>query len=143
MVHVRRTFTVSQPPAVVVAYLADFSNAVDWDPGTVTCTRVDPGPVEVGARWHNVSRILGSSTELDYRLERLDPDRVVLVGRNRTATSTDDIRVVGHADGAQVTYDSTVVLNGAAKLAAPVMRLALESLGRRTVVGIQGGVDAL
>ena len=52
---VKRVFTVEALQSVVVDYLADFGNAEEWDPGTVSCTRLDSGPVQVGARWRNVS----------------------------------------------------------------------------------------
>jgi hypothetical protein len=42
---VTRTFTVDKPADAVVSYLADFGNAVDWDPGTQSCVRQDTGPI--------------------------------------------------------------------------------------------------
>lgn len=132
MVNVSRTFTVDQPVDAVVAYLADFGNAEEWDPGTQTSTRIDSGPVQVGASWHNVSKILGRETELTYRLERLEPGRVTVVGRNDTATSTDDITVRPSGTGSEIQYESTVELNGLAKLGTPVMKLEMERLGRET-----------
>ncbi|WP_344422445.1 SRPBCC family protein [Pseudonocardia ailaonensis] len=132
-----RTFTVATQPDEAIAYLADFTNAEAWDPGTVSCVRTDAGPVRVGATWHNTSKILGSDTELDYRLEHLDDTTVRLVGENKTATATDVITVVAVAGGTEVTYDATVELHGAAKLAAPLMQLEFEKLGRQTVEGIQ------
>ncbi|MGY0231559.1 SRPBCC family protein, partial [Longispora urticae] len=59
MVHVVRTFLVDRPVDVVVAYLADFSHAPQWDPGTVRCTPTSAGPVQVGSTWTNVSKVLG------------------------------------------------------------------------------------
>ena len=143
MVHVSRTFTVDAPAEAVTAYLADFSHAEEWDPGTQSCTRIGTGPVEVGATWHNVSKILGRETELEYRLERLDPGHIVLVGRNKTATSTDDITVRPSGDGSEVTYDATVELNGLAKLGAPIMQIEFKRLGDLTVTGIQRAAAAL
>lgn len=55
---VTRSFPVNPPPAVVRAYLIDFAHAEQWDPGTRSCERIDSGPVQVGARWHNVSQLL-------------------------------------------------------------------------------------
>jgi len=83
MVHVVRTFAVSPPPDRVLDYLADFGNATAWDPGTQSCTRIGTGPVEVGAQWHNTSKILGVETELDYRLEHRDAERIQLVDATR------------------------------------------------------------
>ena len=94
MPSVTRTFEVTVPPSVVIPYLADLSHAEEWDPGTVRCVREGTGPVEVGASWHNESKIAGISTELTYTLEELTDSRIVLVGRNETATSTETIDVV-------------------------------------------------
>ena len=88
-----RTFDVRPEPDLVVDYLKDFSNAEDWDPGTESCVRTDTGPLGVGSTWHNTSRIAGLTTELDYTLQTLTHDTIVLVGRNDTATSTDTITV--------------------------------------------------
>jgi Polyketide cyclase / dehydrase and lipid transport len=93
VIHVTRTFIVDKPADVVVGYLADFGSAVDWDPGTESCERQDSAPVQVGSTWRNVSKFLGRETVLDYRLVALEPDHVTLVGRNKTAISTDDITV--------------------------------------------------
>lgn len=142
MVHVVRTFTVSAPPQEVLAYLADFGNAERWDPGTQACTRTDQGPVRVGAQWHNTSKILGLETELDYRLEALDDKHLELVGRNKTALATDVITVLPVAGGSEITYDATVELHGAAKLAAPIMQREFEKLGDQTVVGLQRELGA-
>ncbi len=143
MVHVSRTFTVDASAEAVTAYLADFGHAEQWDPGTRSCTRVGTGPVEVGATWHNVSKVLGRETELEYRLEQLDPGHIVLVGRNKTATSTDDITVRADGERSEVTYDATVELHGLAKLGAPIMQVEFNRLGDLTVTGIQRAVTAL
>lgn len=141
MVHVTRTTTVSADPAAVIAYLADFGNAPEWDPGTVSCTRLDEGPVRVGARWHNVSKVLGRETELEYRLVALDDSGVVLEGRNRTATSVDDIDVAAEGTGTRITYDATITFHGLARLADPLMGLYFERLGDRTIRQIADAVD--
>jgi carbon monoxide dehydrogenase subunit G len=140
MVHVQRTFTVNRPRDEVVAYLADFANATEWDPGTVSCDPITPGPVEVGSQWRNVSSLAGSQTELTYTLTSLDADRVVLTGVNKTATSVDDIRVADRGTTSEVTYDATVTFNGLAKLASPFMQVLFLYLGVKTEKQMQ---DAL
>jgi carbon monoxide dehydrogenase subunit G len=143
VVHVTRTFTVARPPEVVIPYLADFGNAEQWDPGTQRCTREDAGPVQVGATWHNTSKVLGMTSELTYRLDRLETDRVVLLGHNERVDSVDDITVRPHPDGSEVVYDATITLRGVAKLGSPVMQLEFEHLGNKTVTGIQEAVATL
>ena len=148
MVHVTRTFTVDRPVAAVVAYLSDFGNAEQWDPGTVSCVRSNDGPVQVGATWRNTSKVLGMTSELDYRLERLDPDRVVFGGHNDKGSvdSTDDITVrpdPADPGRSEVTYEATISFHGAAKLGAPLMQLQFEKIGNEVVGGIRKAVAAL
>jgi len=132
MVNVSRTFSVLASQDVAVDYLADFGNAEEWDPGTVSCTRVDSGPVAPGARWHNVSKILGRETELSYMLVAKRPDGVVFKGSNRTATSVDDIRVMPMPGGSRIVYHATIQFRGPTKLVDPVMRLVFELLAAKT-----------
>jgi carbon monoxide dehydrogenase subunit G len=132
MTTVSRTFTVEPAPAVVIDYLKDFANAEEWDPGTEKCTRNGAGPVEIGTTWHNVSKIAGLSTELTYTLEKLTADTIVLVGKNDTATSTDTITVVAAGTGSEVTYEAVLDMHGAAKLAAPAVKLVFEKIGNDT-----------
>jgi carbon monoxide dehydrogenase subunit G len=132
MPSVSRSFTVHPAPAAVIDYLKDFSNAEEWDPGTESCTRVGDGPVAVGARWHNVSKIAGVTTELDYELTELTDTRIVLVGRNDSATSTDTITVLPSGEGSEITYQADLDMHGLAHLAAPAMKLVFEKLANDT-----------
>ncbi len=129
---VSRTFAVDVPPEVVVPYLADFANAEAWDPGTERCVRNDDGPVRVGSSWHNTSKIVGIGTELTYTLEELGDERIVLVGRNDTATSTETIDVTREGTGSSITYTNELAFKGAAKLASPIAKLVFEKLGNDT-----------
>lgn len=132
MTEISRTFTVDPAPSVVLDYLKDFSNAEEWDPGTEKCDRLDQGPVTVGSRWRNTSKIAGVSTELEYELRELTDSKIVFVGTNDTATSTDTITVVPWGSGSEITYDADIELKGAAKLATPVVKLVFEKIGSDT-----------
>lgn len=143
MVSVSRTFVVDKPVDTVLAYLADFSNAVTWDPGTQSCTPADSSPVAIGKTWHNVSKIAGVTTEIDYTLEEYDGSHVLLVGRNKTAKSEDRIAVRPHPEGSEVTYRAVITFNGAAKLGTPLIRLVFEYMGNKTETGIRSAVAAL
>ena len=129
---VSRTFSVDAAPEVVIAYLDDFGNAEQWDPGTVRCVRIDDGPVAVGASWHNTSKIAGITTELTYTLEQLTDERIVLAGRNDTATSTETIVIARGASGSSITYTNEVQFNGVARLAGPLAKIVFEKLGDDT-----------
>ena len=129
---VSRTFTVKPTPEVVVDYLADFTHAEEWDPGTESCTRLDSGPIRGGSRFHNESKIAGVSTELVYELVTLDADKVVLRGENDSATSTDTITVTPKDGGSEITYEAVIEAKGVGKLAEPLMKLVFERIGSET-----------
>lgn len=144
MITVTRVITVGKPADVVVGYLADFGNAVDWDPGTQSCERQDSGPVKVGSTWRNVSRFLGRQTVLDYRLEVLQPGHITLVGSNATATSTDDITVRDMPSNAsEITYQARIELRGVARLGEPIVNAAMRRVADATAAQIQQAVAAL
>ena len=140
---VSRTFSVEPPPEVVIPYLADFAHAEQWDPGTVRCVRNDDGPVKIGSSWHNTSKIAGISTELTYTLQELSDKRIVLVGRNKTASSTEIIEVTPSGTGSRVTYTNDLEFNGAAKLVSPLAKLIFEKLGNDTRRRLVETLDAL
>jgi carbon monoxide dehydrogenase subunit G len=141
--NVERPFTVDRPVEAVVEYLKDFANAERWDPGTVTCTRTGGGPVQVGSRWHNVSKFKGEETELDYRLERLEANRLTFVGENKTATSTDDLTLRPAGSGTEITYHAHIVFHGLAKVADPFLKSEFEKLGDEVVVSMTEAVESL
>ncbi|MCR6483991.1 SRPBCC family protein [Amycolatopsis sp. OK19-0408] len=143
MVQVERTVRVGVPVERVAEYLADFAHTEEWDPGTVTCTRTDAGPLETGARWHNVSEFRGKRTELDYRLTRFDGGRITFVGRNKTATSTDDFTLARDGDETTVRYLATIEFHGIAKLAGPFLKREFERLGDEVVPELKAALGKL
>ncbi|MGB0438006.1 MAG: SRPBCC family protein [Mycobacterium sp.] len=132
MASVTRTLTVKPSPRVVVDYLKDFGNAVQWDPGTQSCERVDSGAVSEGACWNNVSKIFGFTAELTYKLEELSDRKMVFVGKNKSATSTDTITVEAAETGSVITYVADLEMHGVAMLLNPLMQLAFEKIADDT-----------
>ncbi len=132
MFSVSRTFSVSPPAQVVLGYLKDFGNTVEWDPGTQRCTRMDSGAIKEGASWHNVSKIFGVTTELTYTLERLSDSNLVFVGKNKSATSVEKIYVDAANTGSVITYRNELEMHGLLALFNPVMKLAFEKLANDT-----------
>ncbi|GLP67206.1 polyketide cyclase [Streptomyces sp. TUS-ST3] len=141
MIEVERVMTLDHPLADVVGFLSDFANTEMWDPGTVTCDRIDSGPVSVGAEWRNVSVFRGHRTELRYRLARFDPDHLIFVGRNKTATSTDDLRFENDGERTRLTYRARIEFGGLARLATPLLRQEFERLGDEVSERLPRAVD--
>lgn len=143
MVAVSRTFTVHQPVEKVVDYLQDFTNARDWDPGTLSCVRDDSGPLRPGSQWTNTSTFMGRKAVLVYRLETLEPRHLVFRGVNESATSRDDLGFAEHPDGTQITYRAEIGFKGAARVFGPFLRLPFERLADRVVTQMTEVIDGL
>jgi carbon monoxide dehydrogenase subunit G len=142
MVQLERTFTVERAPGDTFAFLSDFSNAEQWDPGTVSCERLDDGPLVVGSRFHNVSEFRGRRTELAYRIVRTEPtSRLTFEGVNKTVTSTDDMRFEPAGTGTRITYQATLHFNGLAKLAEPFLKRGFEKLADETEAQMRATLD--
>jgi hypothetical protein len=79
-----------------------------------------------------VCEFRGRETELEYTLRRLDPDRLTFVGKNKTATSTDDMAFSSGNGVTTITYNATIEFHGLVKLAGPFLQSTFEKLGDET-----------
>lgn len=133
MTVLERSTTVDRKLADVVDYLADFAHAEQWDSGTKSCTRIGGGPVEVGARWRNVSEFRGKETEIEYTLVRREPQRLTFEGRNKTVSTTDDMSFESEGNRTRIRYEARFEFHGLAKLGAPFVKGSLNTLADDTM----------
>jgi uncharacterized protein YndB with AHSA1/START domain len=125
VITVQRTVVADRPVEAVFAYLRDFENAAEWNAGTVACRRTS-GDGGVDTTYVATSRFLGRETELTYTVDDLVPnERIVVVGRNASVTSTDRIEIVPRPMGSEVVHTATFQFAGAARWLEPVLRLPI------------------
>lgn len=141
------SLVVPQPPEEVFAYLADFENVAEWDPGIAEAERLDPGPVGPGTRFRVVSVFLGRRVGLQYAVTKYDPPhRVVLEGRGGSVAAVDTIACEPEAGGTRVTWDARLRLEGAAGWLAPaldpLLGLAFRWIGNDAVRGLREKLGA-
>ncbi len=104
------------------AYLADFANAAEWDPGVATSERIGLGEVGEGARYRLGVRRGDRILPMEYRIVDFQrPNRVVLVGRGSGVEATDEIRFEPNGDGTIVDYSADIRLTGLLSLAQPFL----------------------
>lgn len=141
---VRRTFTTTATPEAAYDYLADFSNAEEWDPGTQECTRLE-GDGGVGTRYRNVSQFLGRTTELSYTLVEADrPGHLHFEGTAPGFHGHDRLWFRPLGAGTEVTYAAEFAFSGLrALVAVPLVQLYLPVLARKTLAQLQGRLDRL
>lgn len=137
MIVVERTFAVTTAPGAVLAYLADFANAQEWDPSAERTSRVGgAGPVTPGVHWRHVRKVFGVTAELTYTLVEADAGRLVFHGRSEGATCTDTVAVRALPGGAEVCYRVDLEMHGLAKLATPLLRVEFEKLATESVAAV-------
>jgi carbon monoxide dehydrogenase subunit G len=124
------------------AYVADFANAQEWDPGVETAERIDPGPVGVGSRYRLGVRMGRRVARMEYRVSGYEPPfRVLLTGSGSGVAAVDDIRFERVADGTVVDYTADIKLGGVLGLIQPLLGRAFANLGRNAVDGMQRTLD--
>ena len=147
----QRSVECNAAPATVFAYLSDFTNTTEWDPGTVRTERV-AGEGGVGTRYHNVSKFLGRETELDYLVVECVPgERFALRGENATVVAKDTMTFVRTVtgsgatpgEGTTVTYRADFEFKGLAKFIAPLFAPAFKKLGDEAEQGMRDALGRL
>jgi len=135
---IERTLTLGRPPEEVFAYLCDFTNTEEWDPGTLRTIR-ESGDGGVGTRYRTMSSFLGRKTELTYVVEEVEsPRRIRLRGENRTVVSEDTMTLAPTASGGtELTYRAELTFTGVARLLAPLAAPAFRRLGDGAEQGIR------
>ncbi len=134
-----RRVSVPGDQASVFAYLADFTNTVEWDPGTTKARRLDEGPLGVGSRFHVTAEFSGREIPLEYEVTIYEPPhRIVIVGSSKRFTSTDDLRVSDVGEGrVRIDYLAIFELNGLLRFAEPFLRSRFHRLADEAVAGIE------
>lgn len=135
---VSKSVFVARPADEVFAYLADFTNAAEWDPGVAEATLTSPEPIGLGSTYDLVTLFRGRPVAVAYRTTEYDPpNRLVLVGTNKNFTGTDDIGVAPEGDGARVFWNAEFKMKGVARFLAPFLGGVFEKLSEEAMEGLQ------
>ncbi len=127
----REQIETSLPPDEAFAFVADFANAAEWDPGVATSSRVDGGRLSVGSRFRLGVRMGGRVVPMEYRITDLEPGlRVVLAGSGSGVVAVDDITFVADGAGTRIDYVADIRLTGLLRLATPFAGGAFARIAR-------------
>jgi carbon monoxide dehydrogenase subunit G len=139
----RRTVIVGASLERVFDYLSDFTNAREWDPGTVCCARLsgDGGP---GTTYANTSKLLGRETHLTYVVEELEaPHRIALRGHGRAVQAHDTMVLHTVSAGTEVIYTARFEFTGLARYLGPLLSGSLKRLGDGAEHGLRENLSRL
>ncbi len=127
----------------VFAYVADFANSQEWDPGVAEAERLDDGPVALASRFRLGVRLGPRVAPMEYRVTVFEPPtRVVLVGSGSSVSAIDDIRLERLAHGTRLEYTADIRLVGVLRLIEPFLGGAFAKIGRNAADGMQRTLEA-
>lgn len=119
-------------------YLADFSNAAEWDPGVAEAERISQGPLEVGSAFRVVASFFGRDVELVYRVARLEPPkRIVLEADGPGLRSVDSISFEPEGAGTRINYHADLQLRGWRRALDPLLQIGLAWVAWDAMRGLQ------
>ena len=123
-------------------FIADFSNAAQWDPGVASAVRLDAGPIREGTRVRLGVRMAGRVAPMEYVVTTWQPPhRVVLSGQGSGVVAVDDIRFEATPTGTRIDYTADIRLRGLFRLAAPFAGGAFARIARDARDGMQRALD--
>ena len=133
------TVASPKPAGAVFDYMADFSHTSEWDPNCESAERTSTGEIGAGATFRlTFSGVAGQKLDLDYEIKEYDaPRRFQLVGGNDRVSSVDTIEVEPDGSGCKVTYTAELELEGAFKLAHPILAVGLAKAGSDARKGLE------
>lgn len=144
MVRLHETLDTRLPIGAAFAFVADFGNAAEWDPGVAWSKAVGEGAVRIGSTSELGVRMAGRVAPMEYSVVLLEPNRrVVLEGSGSNISATDDIRFEATPDGTRIDYAADIRLHGWLRLIQPFTGRAFASVARNARDGMQRTLDAL
>lgn len=123
------TIRSAWPAERAFAYMADFSNAREWDPSVEAATRTSDGPVSEGDGFDLQVRSGSRVLPFHYVITQLGNRTVVLSARTTRFESVDTITVSDDGPGSLVRYDAFLTGLGVMRLANPVIGRTFRRMG--------------
>ena len=143
MTRLTETIETTLPIEATFAYLADFANSREWDPGVATAERIGNEPIGVGTSYRLGVRVGNRERPMEYTVSNFDPlRRVVLVGSGSGVSAVDTIEFARTPTGTRVDYTADITLQGLMRLVQPFIGGTFAKIARDAAGGIQHQLDA-
>jgi dehydrogenase/reductase SDR family member 12 len=135
---VKETVTTSMPIEAAFAYVADFENIVEWDPGVIAARKTTNAPAAVGVAYDLDLNYGGSDMAMTYTITEFDPPRlVILEGDGPRSGAVDRIAFTSVDGGTRIDYEADIRLKGLFRFAEPFLGGLFDRVGE----GARAGLD--
>ncbi|MDQ2909783.1 MAG: SRPBCC family protein [Actinomycetota bacterium] len=133
---------MARPVQDVFAYVADFSNAAEWDPGVVEARKLSDGPVREGSEFELVALFRGKRHTFHYVVTAFEQGRrIVLSGDAERARSVDEVTFEPSGAGTRIGYVADFALKGIYRPAGPFLRPTMSRMGDAALEGLKSVLD--
>lgn len=137
MYTLRRIVHVPAPVEDVFAFVADFANLPEWDPGIAAVERVGHRAPGAGARYRVTASFMGREVPMDYEIARWEPHTgAELVGQAPTIRAIDRIGFEPDGAGTRVTWEAEFHMKGPLRWMEKVMGPLFERLADKAMAGL-------
>jgi hypothetical protein len=145
MARIVEELTVPVPPRVAFAYVADFTNTVEWDPQIDAARRRDEGPLGTGSAFDVELRLGSRHVTMTYTITSYQPDaQVVLETSGAWYRGRDVVDVRPGPDGGSIVrWDATFALRGPLIVLEPLMALGFRRTATKAVAGLATALRGL
>jgi carbon monoxide dehydrogenase subunit G len=141
-VRVGKEIQVSLPREEAFAYVADFANSAEWDPGIAAGTKITDGPVREGSEFEIVAVFRGKRQPFHYVLAAFEPGRrLVLIGEGEKARSVDEITFEPAGGGTRIVYVADIRLKGIARVAELLLAPTMNRMADDALAGLKSVLD--
>jgi hypothetical protein len=122
----------------VFAYISDFSNTQQWDPGVAKAVRHGSVPVKLGDTFDLDIKVGKKITPMTYEIVELSaPDRIVLHSETKQLVSHDTVTVRTTPAGTVLDYTAELDLKGPLKYLDPLLGMFFKRIGDKAVAGLR------
>lgn len=142
LIRISKSIEVAKPVDEVFAYLSDFTNTAEFDPGVIRAEKTSEGEIGPASTFKLITEFKGREIPVNYEIASYDPpNRLVFVGDGKRFEGTDDIQLSPLGEGStKVTWTADFKMKGLAQLAEPFLKGTFEDISQHAVDGL---ADAL
>ena len=134
------TGTTDKSVDEVFNYLADMTNAREWDPSISSVTRLDSGDVAEGSSFRVTLGFLGRDLELDYFVRNFDPPHGLVLRAQSALFISEDTVTLSTRDGRTLLdYQARLSGKGVLAILDPLFRLAINHFGKQAGAVLSSG----
>lgn len=124
------------------AYVADFSNSAQWDPGIAEARKITTEPTCQGSEFEVIALFRGKRQRFHYVVTAFEPDRrVVLTGEGEKAHSVDEITFEPTGDGTRIVYVADIRLRRIGRVAEPFLVPIMNRMADAALAGLKSVLD--